>query len=47
MILDNGKKEDLFTATFYMGSKKEMQAIIDTATDFVAVEGASCTNCNG
>lgn len=39
-------EEDLFTAKFFMGGKKEMNAIIDTATDFVAVEGKGCSNCN-
>ena len=40
-------KDDLFTAAFYMGGKQQMNAIIDTATDLVAVEGFPCDNCNG
>ena len=39
------QKEDLFTTAFYMGGKQQMSAIVDTATDLVAVEGASCTFC--
>lgn len=41
------QKEDLFTTAFYMGGKQQMEAIVDTATDLVAVKGASCTNCSG
>ena len=46
MIVTN-QKEDLFTAAFYMGGFQQMGAIIDTATDFVAIEGADCSTCNG
>ena len=45
-IIVSNQKEDLFTASFYMGGFQPMDAIIDTATDFVAIEGADCTSCN-
>lgn len=30
-----------------MGNKLEMKAIIDSATDLIAVEGADCDDCPG
>ena len=39
------EKEDLFTTAFYMGGKLPMQAIVDTGTDFNAVNGANCASC--
>ena len=38
-------KEDLFTTAFIMGGYIEMWAIVDTGTDFNAVNGAYCTSC--
>ena len=36
VVLSN-TNEDVFSANFYMGGKQEMKAIIDNATDLIAV----------
>ena len=36
-----------WTIEIYMGMFFKMDMILDTASDWLLVEGAACTNCNG
>ena len=36
-----------WTIEIYMGQYNKMDVILDTASDWLLIEGASCTNCNG
>lgn len=38
---------DVFAATFFMANEVEMDAIIDTATELIALQGAECEECTG
>ena len=38
-------REDLFSASVFMGGNQRMEMLIDTATDFVAVNGIDCAQC--
>ena len=40
------KDEDLFAAQFDMGIDEPLFAIIDNATDFIAVNGIDCEACD-
>ena len=44
-VITLNSKEDLFTSTFFMGGNLQMNAIIDTATDFNAVNSVNCPTC--
>ena len=36
-----------WTIELYMGQFFKMDVILDTATDWLLIEGATCTNCDG
>ena len=44
-VIVTNPKQDLFSASVFMGGNQRMEMLIDTATDFVAVNGVDCAKC--
>lgn len=45
-IIQNQDNPLLFTSQFNVGNRQKMDFILDTATDFIAVQSEDCTSCN-
>jgi hypothetical protein len=39
--------DNVYAANFVLGGRAQKKGVIDTATDFVAVESSECTSCTG